>query len=164
MNRVLVPDGELSHPENTVEYLSEWPPRKEEGEQSEDREWMSGSSRGSSVKRAKLDHSCTPGKAKLEPILAQAQCQLERREGELLSSSPSASTATLLARWWKMRLRRASHSREKYTTIPSSSQNPNTLLHHIAKCVVRSIVYIQHPMKLICLNILKCMTHLFSSK
>ena len=129
----------MKRAENAVEYLSEWPPRRE-GEQSEEGEWMSDGSRGSSAKRAKLEHSCTPGGAKLGPLPAQAQCLLERREDELLSSSPSASTATLLARWWKMRLRQDSRAREEYTTIPSLSQNPNTLLHHIAKCVVRPMM------------------------
>ena len=110
-----------------MEYLTEWPPGEEE-EPSAVRKRKTERDETGSAKKSR--RHCTPSTVLVQ---SEGDCQLDTEEEELLSSAPSIPITTLLARWWKMRLRKDSYIQDKYRTLPPSSHNPNTLLHHIAK-------------------------------
>ena len=111
-----------------VEYLTEWPPQAEEK--------SAGQKRGASTIRSEPASHLSAKKPKTEEnkvLRAQLGTDLDADEKRLTLRSSSVPITTLLAQWWKLRIRKNNRIAEQHDAIPSSSHNPHTLLSHIVK-------------------------------
>ncbi len=126
--------------EGEVEYLTEWPVSSKrahasipESSRSEDGTSIGGEqlAGGPSTKRRKHE---TAG------LVETWSCALGGEELSLTRSDPSVLAGSLLARWWKLKLRTQARVEQSGSSgmsgmdkkVPSSN-NPNTLLYHIAR-------------------------------
>lgn len=124
--------------EGEVEYLSEWPVEPRSGREGPSHgdstsEVLTG---GPAAKRPKREIPAT------QLPKASVSCDLGQKELTLACSDPSALAGSLLARWWKLKLRTRADTRQIDSRsqmsidegVPASS-NPNTLLYHIARYI-----------------------------